>query len=68
MSEEKKQRTVIEIQQEYHGVCAKAGHLQYSIKTLNNDLEAVNQTLLDLNLEAAAAKAAEPAPAEVTSG
>jgi hypothetical protein len=60
---EKKERTVPEISQEYSGLCTKAGHLQYQINTLQKDLELLNGTLRDLNLEAAAVQAkAAPAP------
>jgi septation ring formation regulator EzrA len=51
-------RTVEEISQEYSRLCAKAGHCQYQIETLKKDLEMINQTLRDLNLEAAKAKEA----------
>lgn len=62
MSEEtKKKRTVEELQQEYANLCARAGHLQYQVYTLSKDLEIVNQTMRDLNFEAAAAKQAEEA-------
>lgn len=64
MSTEKKERTVEEIQQEYTQLCAKAGHLQYSISALKTDLGLVNEQLRDLNLEAsrAASKKSEEAP------
>lgn len=75
MSEAKK-RSIPEIQQEYQNLCLKAGHLQYQVYTFTKDLEAVNKELRDLNLEAAAVKAAEdaekaaavPAPAAATGG
>ena len=50
MSEVK--RTVAEIQQDYQGLAMKAGHTQYQIYTLERDLELMNQTLRDLNIEA----------------
>ncbi len=60
MSEsEKKQRSVSEIQSEYQGLCMKVGHIQYQIFVLQKDLDLLNNTLRYLNLEAAAAKAAE---------
>lgn len=64
MSEEvKKERSVAEIQQEYTNLCARAGQLQYQILIASKDLSALNGTLQNLNLEAAAAqnKAAEVA-------
>ena len=72
MSENKKERTVEEIQKEYTELCAKAGHLQYSVFTLNQDLEMVNQSLRNLNFEAASAHqkaldAQKTAPAEAVS-
>lgn len=54
-----KKRTIPEIQQEYQNACLRAGHLQYQVFTLSNDLEMLNSTLRDLNLEAAAVKAAD---------
>lgn len=56
MSEKRK---VEEIRQDYTNLCVKAGHLNYQIKTLQQDLEAVYSTLRDLNLEAASAQKAE---------
>ncbi len=55
----KESRTVEEIQKDYTGLCLKAGHLQYQISVLTEDLKVVNSTLKDLNFEAAAVKAAE---------
>lgn len=69
MSEEKKSRTIQEIQQEYQNLCARAGHLQYTIKCTAEDLHQVNEQLKDLNLEAVSAKEApkqeEPKTEEV---
>lgn len=59
MTEQAKHRSVDEIRQEYSNLCSKAGHLQYSIKCLKDDLELVNEQLKELNLEAAAAANAE---------
>jgi len=56
---EKKTRTVAEIQQEYQGLCFKAGHLQYQISALSKDLELLNSTMRDLNFEAASVQAKE---------
>jgi hypothetical protein len=55
MSESKELRSVDAIQTEYTQLCTKAGHLQYQINALSKDLELVNKTLTDLNLEGAAA-------------
>lgn len=65
MSETKPQRNLQDIQQEYITLCNKAGHLQYQIFVLDKDLSILNDTLRNLNFEAAAlqAKAPEAAPA-----
>lgn len=77
MNEEKKSRSLEEIQQEYQNLCLKAGHLQYQISAISKDLELVNGQLREINFEAAAVQAkAQPAPvvsevppvAEVSSG
>lgn len=52
-------RDVATIQNEYQQGCFKAGHIQYQIYALQQDLDTVNKTLLDLNLEGAASKAAK---------
>ena len=52
-----KERTVEQIQQEYTQLCVKAGHTQYQIAQLKRDIDLMNSTLRDLNLEAAAAQA-----------
>lgn len=61
MSEEtKKPRAVAEIQQEFQRLCARAGFLEYQVYIHQSDLDTVNQTLKELNFEAAAsARAAE---------
>ena len=56
---EKARRNIAEIQTDYQNMCLKAGHLQYQVYTYSKDLEMVNGQLRDLNLEAAASKAAE---------
>lgn len=61
-----KSRTVEQVQQEYTQVCARAGHIQYQIAQLKNDLELANSSLQSLNREAfdlAQAKAKEAAAA-----
>lgn len=67
----KPERTVDQIRAEYSQLCAKAGHIQYQLHTLAKDLELINGTLRDLNVEAgfvsqkeAAAKAESSAVAE----
>lgn len=47
------ERTVEQIRQEYSALCAKAGHMQYQLFTIERDLELLNETLRSLNLEAA---------------
>lgn len=59
MAEEKPKRTVAEIQQEYGQLCTRAGHVQYQLHAHSKDLELINQTLRDLNFEAASAQADE---------
>ncbi len=61
MSDKKKERTVSEIQSEYSGLCARAGHAQYQISVMQKDLELINEQLRELNLEAAASSAKEAA-------
>lgn len=51
MSENK--RSVDDVRIEYSKLCTKAGHLQYQITTLSKELEVLNGSLRDLNLEAA---------------
>jgi hypothetical protein len=63
MSEPKK-RTIAEIQGEYQNLCTKAGHIQYQVKVLNDDLQLLNEQLKDLNLEAAKVNAESQAAAE----
>jgi len=53
------ERTLQDIQQQYTGLCNKAGHMQYQIFTFEKDLALINQTLRDLNFEAAALQAKE---------
>lgn len=61
MSQTSSKRSVKEIQEEYSQLCAKAGHLQYSIFSLKKDLEMLNDTLRDLNIEAANSNSREAA-------
>jgi len=69
MSEEKKERTVESIHQDYSRLCAQAGHTQYQIQALKKDLDLINSQLRDLNMEAVAlsaktAASVSPPPAE----
>ncbi len=59
MEENKKERSSAEIQQEYQQVCAKAGHLQYSIAQTQLDLEQLNAALRGLQVEHSKAKERE---------
>lgn len=59
MSEEKKPRKLEEIQREYQELCTRAGHIQYQVHALSTDLELVNKTLREVNLEAFSAQKAE---------
>lgn len=52
VEEVKKVRGIQDIQGEYQALCAKAGHLQYQLYTFQKDLNLVNDTLRDLNVEA----------------
>ena len=57
-------RTIETIQQEFYGLCARAGQLQYQVHTSAKDLEQINKQIRDLNLEAAALKAKQDADAK----
>ena len=60
MNEEAKvTRSVAEIQQEYQGLCTRAGHIQYQLHIFKKDLDLVNEQLQALNFEAAASARAE---------
>lgn len=64
MSEDQKApRPLDEIHKEYTNACFKAGNLQYQISALSKDLALLNDTMRELNFEAAAVKAAEKQPA-----
>jgi chromosome segregation ATPase len=49
MSEIKPVKSSQDVQLEYNRLCSRAGHLQYTISTLEKDLEQVNEALRDLN-------------------
>lgn len=57
----KEPRPLTEIQQEYHELCTRAGHIQYQISALKIDLDLVNASLREVNLEAFEAQKAEKA-------
>lgn len=52
-------RTVKEIQHQYAELCTRAGHIQYQIHALSRDLDLVNDTLREINLEAFEAQKVE---------
>jgi hypothetical protein len=54
-----KTRTVAEIQKEYTELCARAGHLAYSIFALKSDLSLVHERQKDVNIEGAMAQKSE---------
>lgn len=56
-------RTVDDIHKEYSNLAAKAGHVNYNIFVLTNDLKLLNDQMRDLNIEAAKVQA-EAKPAE----
>lgn len=61
MEEQKnsKERSAAEIQNEYQNLCAKAGHIQYTIGVMQSDLSRINSALRDLNTEHAKVKQKE---------
>jgi hypothetical protein len=59
MSEEAKSRTKEDISRDYSNLCTKAGHAAYQVATIQKDIELMQSTMRDLNLEAAAAAKAE---------
>ena len=66
MADEKKSRSMQELQQDYQAQSLRAGHLAYQIDALKKELAAVFDMQRDLNLEAAKVEAeakAAPAPA-----
>lgn len=64
MSEAPK-RTYSQVQQEYVNLALKAGNIQYQMFILKKDLEVMNQSLRDLNFEAAKLQQEEVATAPV---
>lgn len=57
-------RSMEQIQQEYQGLCLRAGDIQYRLSVMAKDLEEINKQLRDLNLEAASVKAEEAKASE----
>ncbi len=58
-------RTKVEIEQDYGRLCSRLGHATYQVHVLTRDIELMQNTLRDLNLEAASvakleAEAAKP--------
>lgn len=51
-------RDIKAIEQEFSNLCAKAGHLQYQVAVLSEDLNLVNEEIKKLNFEAAKVHAA----------
>lgn len=60
-------RTKEEIAREYSNLCTKAGHAAYQVATIQKDIELMQSTMRDLNIEAASATSAEAAPVEEAS-
>lgn len=54
----KEEKTLDSLQVEYTQLAAKAGHLQFQLWGLEEELKVVNKLLRDLNLEAAKLSAA----------
>lgn len=69
MPEPLKTRTKEEIAREYSNLATKAGHAAYQIVTIQKDIDLMQVTMRDLNIEAATAarREAEAAkPSEAT--
>lgn len=62
--EQKKARTLSEVEQEYAGLCQRLGHLTYQIDAFKKDSDQLSATLRDLNLEAFDIKNKEKAAAQ----
>lgn len=52
--EQKAERTMEQIQQEFTALCTKAGHLDYQVYTYKKDIEILQAQMRELNFEAAA--------------
>jgi hypothetical protein len=50
--QESSPREISVIQQEFQQLCTRAGHVQYQIEVLKNELIPLNQKILELNREA----------------
>lgn len=57
-------RALDAIRQEYGGLCARAGEIQYQLSIGQEDLRRVNARLLEVNTEAAERKALDEAVAK----
>lgn len=64
VTEMKKERTIEDIQMEYGKLCTLAGQNAYQIYALQQDIDAMNAKMKELNLEAADLKAKEEAKKE----
>lgn len=58
-SQEKRERSSAEIQQDYQGICLKAGQVQYQKAVAEADLQRLNSALRDLSIEYAKAQQRE---------
>ena len=59
MADEKKLRTLVEINNDYNRLCAQAGEKAYRIKTLEQDIQLLQKELSELILESVAVKEEE---------
>lgn len=57
MTDVKKERTLEELKTEYGKLCFRAGDLQYEISIKQKDLSLINESLRNINFEAAALQA-----------
>lgn len=64
MENQKLQRSSAEIQSEYQQLCTKAGHLQYSVSQGKKDLDLINDSLRQLQVEHSLAKKREEVAAK----
>ena len=58
MEENKSDRTVAQVQEDYFRTAAQAGEAQFKMSRIAKDLELLNKRLLDLNWEAVSIQAA----------
>jgi len=57
-SEKKAPRAIAEIQKEYAAICQRAGYVQYQLFVNQKDLDMLNESLRNLNIEAGEAQKA----------